>query len=390
MTLALEGIRVLDLAHLPPGAYCTMILGDLGAEVIRILSPNTSFPSGSETAEKTWAIYDAHQRNKKSLALNLRNEDARQVFYKLAEKADVIVEGFRPGVVKRLGVDYETVKKINPRIVYCALSGFGQDGPYSQMPGHDINYISIGGVLGIIGEPDGSPVLPSNLVADFAGASLHGAIGILAALMAREKTGQGQYVDISYTDGVISLMTLEASIYFATGMVPKRGKTWLTGAAPFYNTYKTKDNKYISIGCVEPHFWQNLCQELGRADFVPYQFAEEKYEEMFSFFRKTFLTRNRDEWFELLKDKNIPIAPVCDLDEVFTNQQVLHRQMVVEIDHPGFGRVKQAGIPIKLSQTPGQIRSLGTTPGAHADEILTGLGYTREEIEGLRNSGAVG
>jgi len=390
MTMALEGIRILDLAHLPPGAYCTMILGDLGAEVIKIVPPNTPFPSPIKCEENKWVVYDAHLRNKKSMALNLRDEDARQVFYKLVAEADVILEGFRPGVVKRLGVDYETVKKINTRIVYCSLSGFGQDGPYSQMAGHDINYISLGGVLGIIGEPDGQPVLPSNLVADFAGASLHGAIGILAALMAREKTGQGQYVDISYTDGVISLMTWEASAYFASGMVPKRGKTILTGVVPFYNTYKTKDAKYISIGCVEPHFWQNLCQELGRPDFIPYEFAEEKYDEIFSFLRRTFLTRDRNEWFKLLKDKNIPIAPVYDIDEVFTDPQVLHRQMVVEIDHPEFGRVKQAGVPIKLSHTPGQIRSLGSMLGAHTDDILTGLGYTSKEIEGLRKSGAVG
>lgn len=174
MIFALECIRVPNFSQLPPGAYCTMILGDLGADVIRISSPNTpSFPS-LEDKENRWSVYDAHQRNKKSLILNLKDEDARQVFYKLAEGADVIVQSFRPGVVKRLGIDYEKIKKINSRIIYCALSGFGQDVPYSQMPGHDINYIYMGGVLGIIGEPDGQPIVPSNLVADFAGASLHG------------------------------------------------------------------------------------------------------------------------------------------------------------------------------------------------------------------------
>ena len=391
MTAALEGITILDLAHLPPGAYCTMILGDLGAEVMKVIPPNFPLQSPPGVGEQErWAAYDAHLRNKKSLILNLRNDDGRKVFYKLVAGADVIVEGFRPGVVKRLGVDYETVKEVNPRVVYCSLSGFGQDGPYAQMPGHDINFISIGGVLGIIGEAGGRPILPSNLVADFASAGLHGAIGIMAALMARERTGQGQYVDIAYIDGVISLMTWEASAYFASGVVPKRGETITTGAVPFYNIYKTKDDKYVSIGCVEAHFWQNLCMELGRKDFIPHQFTKEKYDEMFSFLRETFLTRNRDEWFGLLKDRNIPIAPVYDLDEVFTDPQVLHRQLMVDTQHPKFGRVKQAGIPIKLSETPGRIRSPGAMPGTDTDEILATLGYTKEDIERLRETGAVG
>jgi len=206
MTLALEGIRILDLCQMAPGAFCTMILGDLGAEVVTIVPPNSMYHAGAaEGEENKWEVYNAHTRNKKSLVLNLRDEDARQVLHRLMTKSDVIVEGFRPGVAKRLGVDYETVKKINSRIIYCSMSGFGQDGPYNQLPGHDINYISLAGVLGIIGEPDGAPIIPSNLIADFGGASLHAAIGILAALMARARTGQGQYVDIAYLDSAISL-----------------------------------------------------------------------------------------------------------------------------------------------------------------------------------------
>jgi crotonobetainyl-CoA:carnitine CoA-transferase CaiB-like acyl-CoA transferase len=391
MTLALEGIRIIDLCQMAPGAFCTMILGDLGAEVITIVPPNSPFHQGAtEGEENRWEVYNAHNRNKKSLILNLREEDALHVLLKLVMKSDVIVEGYRPGVIKRLGVDYETVKKINSRIIYCSMSGYGQDGPYNQLPGHDINYISIGGVLGLVGEPDGSPIIPSNLIADFGGASLHAAIGILAALMARAKTGQGQFVDISYLDSAISLQTLEASLYFATGMLPKRGKTWLTGVAPFYNTYKTRDGKYISIGCLEAHFWQNLCQELGKAEFIPYQFSDDKYDEMFSFFRKAFLAKDRAEWFKLLSGKNIPITPVYDFDEVFTDPQVLHRQMLMEIDHPGFDKVKQVGVPIKLSDTPAQVRSLGTNPGAHTNEILTSLGYSLKEIENMRKTGALG
>jgi len=392
MVLPLEGVKVLDLAHLPPGSYCTMFLGDMGAEVIKVLPPEMPFTTASllKVEEERWSAFDALNRNKKGLVLNLRAEEGRRIFYKLAQKADVIVEGFRPGVVKRLGVDYETIKEINLRIVYCSLSGYGQNGPYSQFPGHDANYLSIGGVLGVIGTAEGEPVLPSNLIADFAGAGLHGVIGILLALMAREKTGRGQFIDLAYLDGVLSLMSYELSKYFASGVMPERGKGPLTGGAPYYNVYETKDGGYISLGCIEPHFWANLCRELGREDLIPYQHSEgEKKEEIFSFLRQVFRQKTRDEWFELLKEKNIPIAPVYSLAEVFSDPQVLHRQIAAELNHPTIGKVKQVGVAIRLSDTPGKIKSFAPLPGEHTDEILQDLGYSAEEIEKLRKEGVI-
>lgn len=387
--MALEGIRVLDLARGYPGAYCTMILADLGADVLKIDPPGSHLPIPVADEESAYA-YWCWERNKKGMILNLRLDEGRQIFYKLAEGADVVVEGFRPGVLKRLGVHYDTVSKLNPRIIYCSLTGYGQDGPYRDLPGHDPNYISVAGALGIIGEASGRPVLPSNLLADMGGGGMHAAVGVLAALMARERTGRGQYVDLAMTDGVVSLLSAEASLYFLTGIVPRPGKALTTGLVPYINVYETKDGRYITVACLEPQFWENLCRVLGREDFVPYQHAEgEKREEIFSFFRETFLTKTRDEWFELLREKEICIAPVYTLDEAFSDPQLRHRQMIVEIDHPKLGKVKQVGISIKLSDTPGQMRHAGTPPGEHTDEVLLRLGYSSKEVEDLRQKGVI-
>lgn len=404
--LALEGIRILDLTHLVPGALCTMILADLGADVIKVgtatgLNARGTGVMAKLTAdeEKKVAAFDALNRNKQSIGLNLKSDKGREIFHKLAQTADVVVEGFRPGVMKRLGIDYRTIRKINPRIVYCSLSGYGQDGPYSSFSGHDINYISIAGALNIIGESSRPPAVPLNLLADFAGASLHGAIGILTALVARGKTGKGQYVDISYTDGAMSLMTWFISSYFAGGCKFNRGETWLHGAYPYYSIYKTKDNKYISIGCVEPWFWENLCRALGREEYIPYCISPEhflhkpkgkKWAEISSYLKKVFLTRSRDEWFEFLTGKDVPVGKIYTFEEVFNDPQVLHRQMVLEIDHPTLGKVKQPGIAVKLSDTPGKVRKLAPITGENTEEILRELGYNKSQIGKLRQSKVIG
>ena len=400
--LAVEGIKVLDLSRAVPGSFCTMILGDLGAEVLKVEALEVTGFVGSGRSPKEGgreAAYFAPNRNKKSIGLNLRSEAGRQIFYRLAQQTDIIVEGFRPGVAKRLGVDYDTINRMNPKIIYCALSGYGQDGPYHTFPGHDINYISMTGVLGLIGSREGPPVIPLNLVADFAGASLYGAIGILAALVARSRMGKGQYVDIGYIDGVIALMGYYGRSYFLNGTMPKRGETWFHGAYPYYGVYETKDGKYITIGCIELHFWENLCRLLGREDYIPYHFAsehsfygpeDEEWKEICSYLKQTFLTKTRDEWFELLSQNDIPVGKVYTLDEVFTDPQVLHRQMVIEVEHPTLGKIKQVGIAPKLSGTPGKVRSLAPLLGEHTDEVLQKVGYSREEIENLRQEGVVG
>jgi len=401
--LALEGVKILDLSRLVPGAFCTMLLGDLGAEVLKIEAPGVTEFRGSPKSlqgeeNRKAAAYYAPDRNKKSIVVNLKSEAGREIFYRLSRHADVIVEGFRPGVAKRLKIDYETISKLNPKIIYCSLSGYGQDGPYQAFPGHDINYIAMAGVLGLIGPSGKPPVIPLNLVADLAGAALYGALGISIALVARNKTGKGQYVDLAYMDGAVSLMTWLNCGYFFDGSMLKRGESWLHGAYPYYGVYETKDGKYITIGCLEPHFWENLCRFLDKEEYIPYHFAlehtfhkpeDEKWDEVHSYLKQIFLTKTRDEWFELLIRNDVPAGKVYTPDEVFSDPQVLHRQMVIEVEHPALGKIKQVGIAPKLSGTPGKVRSLSPLPGEHTDEILQELGYKRAEIEHLREEGIV-
>ena len=393
---ALEGVQVLELAQTPIAALCSMILGDFGADILKIDSPAGAGVFAPSVAE---AVYHPIHRNKRNMALNLRSDEGRSIFLALAEKADVVIDGFRPGVMQRLGIDYKTLSNLNQRIICCSISGFGQDGPYEQLPGHDINYISIGGALGLLGKSGGPPSIPLNWIADWAGGVMHATIGILLALMARERSGRGQYVDISMTDGVVALLGAIAPDFFRSGLIPKRGEMVLSGSYPYYNVYETRDGTYISIGCLEPVFWQNLCRELGREDFAAHGFANEhmnkkaegkEWAEISSFLTSAFLTKTSDEWIELLGHKNIPITKVYELDEVFSDAQIRHRNMVVEVDHPEAGKVKQIGIAIKLSDTPGEIRSLSPRPGEHTRKVLQDLGYSDEEIGILREGKVIG
>ncbi len=402
---ALDGITILDLTRTGPGPFCSMILGDQGAEIIKIeattaVGARQAGASQSPTGEarRREVIYQAVHRNKKSIALNLKSENGCHIFYQLAEKSDVIIEGFRPGVVKRLNIDYETITKINPGIIYCSITGYGQDGPYRDLPGHNINYISIGGALNLIGDSNGQPVIPLNLLANLGSGGTQAGVGILSALIARSKTGKGQYIDISLTDTVISLLSYVTSGYFQHGVIIKRGETALGGGYPYYNVYETKDGKFITLGCIEPRLWENLCREIGKEDFISFHHEAdhclhkpegEKWQEISSSLKQLFLTKTRDEWFELLSQKDIPIGKVYSLDEVFTDPQVLHRKMVIEVEHPTEGKIKQVGIAIKLSDTPGRVSSLPPLLGEHTEEILTGLGYNKQKINELRQEGII-
>ena len=404
MASALSGIKVIDICGLGPGSLVSMTLADMGADVIKVDMPPGGghrgvgdglvyFPEAEDEAEKMVA-YGAVNRNKKSMAINFRTEAGQSVFHKLVQTCDVVIEAFRPGVMDRMNVGYEALSKTNPRVIYCAISGYGQTGPYRSFPGHDANYAGFGGVLGLTGDRrDAPPVMALNIVADMAVAYLNAVIGVLLAVCARERTGKGQMVDISMLDGVVGLLAgvPGTAEYPYNGVLPQRGDTLTSGNNPFYAVYQTKDGKYLSVCPIEPRFWQNLCRVLGREDLAPHEFdLSPKKEEMLGDLKKIFLTKTRDEWFDLLIKADVPVGKVLDVDEVFKDPQVLARKMVIEVPHPKFGKVKQIGISVKLSDTPGEVRSLAVRLGKHTDEVLSGLGYSKAEIEKLRHDGVVG
>jgi len=406
MSTALEGIKVLDLSRLAPGPFCSMLLGDMGADVLLVEAPPDQLPGRGAVpgpapgsgragdprppeAVARGAAFNPLGRNKRSIVINLRTDEGREVFYRLVKDVDVVLEGFRPGVVKRLAVDYDTVSKINPRAVYCSLSGFGQTGPYNQLVGHDINYISVGGALGLTGWPDTPPAIPMNLLADFAGGGLHAAFAILAAIIARQRTGRGQYVDIAMSDGVLYLLASATGGVLGGGRAPERGATMLNGAAPHYNVYECADGRWFSIGSLEPHFWANLCTVMGREDFRPHQNDPARRPEIFEHFRKTFKTKTRDQWWAIMRKSDICAGPVFMLDEALDDPHNLARGMVIEVDHPTLGKVKQVGIGPKLSDTPGQVRSTAPRPGQHTAAVLAAAGYSAPEVASLREKGVV-
>src|SRR5215470_5427714 len=394
----LDGIRILELARVAPAELPAMMLADMGAEVLKIETPEKDRDASDEWVRRT--IHNFVNRNKRSMTLNLKSPEGQAVFKKLAAMADVIVEGFRPGVMKRLGADYESLRALNPRLVYCSLSGFGQDGPYRDRPAHDMNYLSLAGVLNLIGEKDRKPVIPLNLVADYAGASLHGALGIMLALFARERTGRGQHVDVSYLDTTVSLLaaTPNMRFFFSDGLAPRRGEGFLGGSYPYYAIYETRDGKLLTVGCTEPWLWENFCKAIGRPDFKRFartsdqlvRAANAEEEAARQEIEALIRTRNRDEWYELLVKADVCVGKVYDVEEMVTDPQVLHRRMVVDIQHPRHGTVREVGIAIKLSDTPGSIRAAAPSPGEHTDEVLKDLGHSAVDITALRSRGVVG
>jgi crotonobetainyl-CoA:carnitine CoA-transferase CaiB-like acyl-CoA transferase len=368
---ALSGITVVDLSRLLPGPYCSMILADHGARVISI--EDKRFLADG-------LFMDIVNRNKEHMTLNLKTVEGRQIFFRLAEKADIVLEGFRPGVVDRLGVDYESVRKINPRIVYCSISGFGQTGPYRNRVGHDVNYLSIGGVLDLIGEPDRPPAIPGIQLADIAGGGMNAAIGILLALFAREKSGQGQYVDISMTDGMVGF--LPAAMFFSrlTGSEPVRSDNILSHRYACYNTYETADGKYLSIGAVEKRFWQKLCKILEIQNYADLQYDDRHRTEIIDCLRRTFRQKTLAEWEGVLGASDVCWARVQSLGDVLNDPLFRAREMVVELETRSGRKSKTLGVPVKMSDTPGSVRTPPPEFGQDTAAILKELGYTDEEI----------
>ncbi len=393
MPMALEDMRVLDLSRYQPGWFVSMYLGDMGADVIKLEDPSggrregfEAVRAGIEDKDPWGTAHNALERNKRKMVLNLKHGDGKTVFYKLVESADVLLEMWRPGVAQRLGADYETCSKINPRLVYCSFSGYGQDGPYRELPGHDLNYISVAGALGLIRGKDGAPAQPPNWLADFAGGSQNALIGILTALVARSRTGRGQHVDTSMTDGVIALSALFVQNYFTSGQPPAPPAL---NPNPNYTTYETKDGRWVSLGTIEPWFFAAVCQLVGRPDLAEHLHDPAKRQEINDAFQAAFKTRTADEWQRMALEADTAVTKVYDFPEVFEDAQVRHRQMVLELDHPEVGKVRHLGFSPKLSETPGSMRRFPGSRGQHTDEVLAELGYTQSEIGDLHRQGAV-
>ncbi len=398
MKLPLEGIVVLDLSRMLPGPYCSMILSDLGAEVIRIEDPKYPYanppPFYQKGTYRESAFNAILMRNKKSITLNLKNEKALEIFYNLVKKSDVVLDTFRPKVNAKLKIDYHTLDSINPSIICCSLTGYGQDGPYEQIAGHDLNYIGISGILDLNRERKvmdkesqyRKPLNPGIQAADIGG-GLVAAIGILGAIIEREKNVEkkGQYVDVSMTDSVFSFMPLVAAYHFSKD---SRTQNPLHGDSPYYSVYRTKDDKYLSVGIIEVKFWRALCKGLNREDLRLKQMVQglEK-EKLFLELQKEFSKKSQDEWMEIFKDLDACVMPVNSFGEACENPQIKERKMVVEMDHPKFGKINNISSPIKYSRTPLKIRSLAPKPGQDTMLILEKMGFSSEEIRDFKKKG---
>jgi crotonobetainyl-CoA:carnitine CoA-transferase CaiB-like acyl-CoA transferase len=391
MHQALAGIRVLDLSRMLPGPFASMMLGDLGAEIIKVEEVTIGDPTRHSPPHigKLSAAFQQVNRNKKSIALDLKREEARELFLKLAATADVILEQFRPGVVDRLGIGYDAISQINPRIVYGALTGFGQTGPHRDRSGHDMNYLALAGVLGLTTDERGKPVIPGVQVADLAGGMVT-AFAILAALMAREQTGRGQYVDVSMFDVMVAMLAIPAAHHFAGHTMEVGGKYALNGAYPFYNVYETSDGKYMTLGALEPKFWANFCKAVGREELIARQFDDgERRAQLFADVGAIFNARTQREWIELMRDADCCCEPVLSVAEAFVHAQTAAREMISTVATPTGEPIAQLGPPYRLSDTPPVMRSSAPALGEHTDELLEAIGVGPDVRQHLRDAGII-
>jgi alpha-methylacyl-CoA racemase len=393
---ALEDVRVLDLTRLLPGGFCSLMLADLGADVVKVEDTGMGdyvrwappyYGSDSQQGLGTRsALYLALNRGKRAIRLDLKSDAGREAFLRLARDTDVVLESFRPGVLDKLGCGYETLREASPGVVYCAITGYGQTGPKKDAAGHDMNYLGLTGLLGLTGEPGGRPIQAAGQIADLGGGALMAAFGVLAALRERERSGEGQLVDVSMSDGALSWLAMVAGAYLCDGRVPERGKEQLTGAFACYYPYEAADG-WVTCGSLEPKFWQAFCRGVGREDLIEKQFAtpgSEEWREIADVFR----SRTREEWRAFNDEHDAMIEPVLDLDQALDSELFRAREMVVEVDQPELGPVRLLGAPVKLSRTPPDPTKPAPALGEHTEEVLREAGFGDEEVSELIASGA--
>jgi crotonobetainyl-CoA:carnitine CoA-transferase CaiB-like acyl-CoA transferase len=393
MTGSLDGIRVLDLSRLLPGGYATLLLADLGADVVKVEEPGTGDYirwTPPMTGEHS-AAHVALNRNKRSIALNLKSDEGRDLFLRLTERFDVVVESFRPGVMERLGAGWEALRIRNPRLVYCAITGYGQDGPRAQTAGHDQNYLGYAGVLGITGEEGRRPTIPGVQIGDLGGGGMAAVISILTALLKRERIGEGDFCDVSMTDGVVSWLSIHAAQFQATGEVPERERMALSGAYPCYRIYRAADG-YVTVAALEPQFWSALCTALSRPDLSGDAFATgARRDEVIDELDALFSTRPRAEWMKRLEGLDVCVGPVNDFEETFADPQIRHREMLIDADDAGSGKWTHVGNPIRLAGAAGALfRRPAPALGEHTTEVLAEIGVDPTGIRELRAAGAIG
>lgn len=389
----LSGIRILDLSRLLPGAYASQMMADFGADVIKVEEPGSGDygrympPHG---AGGMGQIFLAVNRNKRSMTLNLKSEEGRAIFLRMVGQADVILESFRPGVLERLGLGYEQLKEVNRGLIYCAISGYGQEGPYRLRAGHDLNYAGYAGLLYYNRGLDGQPAMPATQLGDLAGGSYMAVIGILTALVGRAQTGEGRMIDVSMTEGVLSLLPLVASTYLNTGKAPRPGHSTLDGGLPCYNIYETRDGKHVTLGALEPKFWHTFCTRIGHLELLPFHLpvGPGEREQAIEMLRAIFKTKTRDEWVAELADIDACVGPVYSIDEAIDDPQAQSHGVTVSATVAGETVQTLQSFP-RMSDVEQVQRYAPPTLGEHTDDLLRETGYRDEEVAQFKTSGAI-
>jgi crotonobetainyl-CoA:carnitine CoA-transferase CaiB-like acyl-CoA transferase len=382
----LDGIRVLDLSRLLPGPYASSMLANFGAEVIKIERPGEGDYARDSHPQinGVGAVFETINRGKKSVALDLKYAKGKDAFLALVRKADIVIDGFRPGVMDGLGLGYKKLHRLNPKLIYAALTGYGQDGPYSNLAGHDLNYIALGGMLDLVGSTGGMPSIPGAQIADVAAGSLPTVIGILLALHSRKSTGKGQMVDIAMLDAVLGLLPGQVADYTATKRKPKRCNERLFGRYACYNIYPARNGRYLAVGALEPKFWKALCEALGRDDLIEDQYADgDRQQVVMAELTRVFQKKEIVEWMEIFEGKDVCVTEVRDVSHAVQDEHIRQRHMIVPTRTKDGGVYEQLGVFPKLSSTPGAVSGDSPARGEHTKEVLRSVGYTVKSIDEL-------